>query len=156
MRMLPNRQRRRGILAVVLLCVCFISGVAFAQTDAPFTEDMLVEAATPKAPVTALDALMIAVIALASCALLYTIYSRCLDRKEPLRRPKRVLWLLLGGALLLRLVLAAISPGHPVDINCFESWSNALAQNGLSQFYTSGMFADYPPGYMYVCLLYTS
>lgn len=110
MRMLPNRQRRRGILAAVMLCVCFISGVAFAQTDAPFTEDMLVEAATPKAPVTALDALMIAVIALASCALLYTIYNWCLDRKEPLRRPKRVLWLLLGGALLLRLVLAAISP----------------------------------------------
>src|SRR5699024_5750460 len=51
----------------------------------------------------------------------------------------------------LRLALSLIFVGHPTDINCFMAWGNAVATNGMADFYTSGMFADYPPGYMYIC-----
>ena len=57
----------------------------------------------------------------------------------------------LVAAFVLRLALSVVFYGHPTDINCFMAWGNALAGGGFSNFYTSGMFADYPPGYMYLC-----
>lgn len=64
-------------------------------------------------------------------------------------------WLavILVGALALRCVLSLIFFGHPTDINCFMAWAYNLAQSGIPDFYTSGIFADYPPGYMYVLFL---
>ncbi|HWQ57708.1 MAG TPA: phospholipid carrier-dependent glycosyltransferase [Clostridia bacterium] len=61
-------------------------------------------------------------------------------------------WLaiLLVSALLIRCALSLIFYGHSTDINCFMAWAYNLAENGIGDFYTSGMFADYPPGYMYV------
>ena len=59
--------------------------------------------------------------------------------------------LLMAAALILRMVLSLIFVGHSTDINCFMAWGYAALHNGLSNFYTSGMFADYPPGYMYIC-----
>jgi len=59
--------------------------------------------------------------------------------------------MLLFAAFLFRLVLSLIFVGHSTDINCFMAWGNAVAEYGTSNFYTSGMFADYPPGYMYIC-----
>lgn len=56
-------------------------------------------------------------------------------------------------ALLARILLSLVFYGHPTDINCFMAWGNAMAQFGPGEFYTSGMFADYPPGYMYVLWL---
>lgn len=56
---------------------------------------------------------------------------------------------LLFVAFALRVVLSVIFVGHSTDINCFMAWGNAM-MNGPAAFYTSGMFADYPPGYMYV------
>jgi len=61
--------------------------------------------------------------------------------------------LALAGAVALRLVIAALSPGYPTDMACFTGWAKALAENGCPAFYTSGMFADYPPGYLYVLLV---
>lgn len=58
--------------------------------------------------------------------------------------------LILLGAAFLRLVIAALTQGHPTDIACFKGWANLAAQGGLSNFYTSGVFTDYPPGYMYI------
>lgn len=61
-------------------------------------------------------------------------------------------WLLFAlsfAAFLIRAVLSVIFVGHSTDINCFMAWGNAMMQ-GPAAFYTSGMFADYPPGYMYV------
>ncbi len=58
--------------------------------------------------------------------------------------------LLLAAAFLARIVLALCVFGHPTDIYCFMSWGESLVQDGLSSFYTSGKFADYTPGYMYV------
>ncbi len=53
-------------------------------------------------------------------------------------------------AFFLRLLLSLVFYGHATDMSCFLAWGNALAENGPGAFYTSGMFADYPPGYMYV------
>ena len=36
------------------------------------------------------------------------------------------------------------------DVECFKSWADATAYYGLNGMYHSGMFLDYPPGYMYV------
>ncbi len=58
--------------------------------------------------------------------------------------------LLLGGGLLLRMLLSFVFVGHATDISCFMAWADAMAQLGPSGFYASGMFADYPPGYMYL------
>ena len=56
-------------------------------------------------------------------------------------------------AFAVRVVLSLVFYGHPTDINCFMAWGNAMLKQGPSQFYTSGMFADYPPGYMYILWL---
>ena len=62
----------------------------------------------------------------------------------------RSLWLLLGAALLLRLILAVVTEGYPYDMSCFVAWGDKLAAQGPSAFYSEGYFADYPPGYLWV------
>ena len=39
------------------------------------------------------------------------------------------------------------------DVDCFKSWADATGYYGLKGMYHSGMFLDYPPGYMYVLAL---
>lgn len=56
-------------------------------------------------------------------------------------------------AIVLRIIVALTFEGYATDIGCFKSWSVAVYENGMANFYTSGMFADYPPGYMYVLYL---
>ena len=70
--------------------------------------------------------------------------------RNSFRLERRHVLLLALGALFLRLLIAVLSPGYSSDMGCFSSWSSALAENGPGSFYTSGMFADYPPGYLYV------
>jgi len=53
-------------------------------------------------------------------------------------------------AVVIRVIVALIYQGYTTDIGCFKGWAIAVFENGPSHFYTSGMFADYPPGYMYV------
>jgi dolichyl-phosphate-mannose-protein mannosyltransferase len=63
------------------------------------------------------------------------------------------LWLvifLFGGAFLLRIVCAPIIQGHPIDVIDFLAWADHAYRNGLSTFYNGEIFADYPPGYIYV------
>ncbi len=66
-------------------------------------------------------------------------------------RPHFVLITMLIAAFFVRLLLSLIFFGHPTDIQCFMAWGNMVLNDGTSTFYTSGAFADYPPGYMYVC-----
>ncbi|MEA4913024.1 MAG: glycosyltransferase family 39 protein [Christensenella sp.] len=70
---------------------------------------------------------------------------------ETVERPRLILMAILFGAFALRVILSIIFYGHPTDINCFMAWGNMVVELGPSNFYTSGAFADYPPGYMYLC-----
>ena len=55
-----------------------------------------------------------------------------------------------AAAFLLRDVLAMKYMGHATDMNCFMAWSSMIYNDGISNFYASDSFTDYPPGYMYV------
>ena len=63
---------------------------------------------------------------------------------------RKYMWifLLLGIALVFKLVLAAYYEGHDVDMNCFYAWSDMIYDNGIGKFYHLDAFTDYPPGYM--------
>ncbi len=63
---------------------------------------------------------------------------------------KSILMLLFLSAFLLRIICAWFYEGFPNDIACFAGWANHAYENGLSGFYSSGGFADYPPGYIYI------
>ncbi|MGN0742356.1 MAG: carbohydrate binding domain-containing protein, partial [Candidatus Fimadaptatus sp.] len=60
-----------------------------------------------------------------------------------------VLWAMLAVAFVARLVLAALVPGYPNDIACWQGWGARVIEEGTWGFYESG-WCDYPPGYMYV------
>lgn len=62
------------------------------------------------------------------------------------------LTLLLAGAVLLRVALAATTRGYASDLSTFGAWA-AHAADGLTSFYSPGYFADYPPGYIYLLWL---
>ena len=66
-------------------------------------------------------------------------------------RPRTLALILLAG-FAGRIVLAAITKGHPTDIGTFGAWAGDAAK-GLTDFYSPGYFADYPPGYIYVLWL---
>ncbi|MBF0566444.1 MAG: glycosyltransferase family 39 protein, partial [Nitrospirae bacterium] len=57
---------------------------------------------------------------------------------------------MLVMALLLRLVIAAFVRGFPVDISTFQAWAAIVAERGFAKFFSGDIFADYPPGYIYV------
>lgn len=63
---------------------------------------------------------------------------------------KGLIFTFLGVALLLRLILSAVTSGHGSDMSCFKAWSNMIFERGFGNFYSSPEFTDYPPGYMYV------
>ena len=58
--------------------------------------------------------------------------------------------LLLIGAGVLRMVLAALVRGYGVDMGCFTAWAMRMADNGPVHFYAEDYFCDYPPAYMLV------
>ena len=60
------------------------------------------------------------------------------------------LWLVLGGAFVLRMLLATVTKGYPYDMSCFVAWGEKLLADGPAGFYSDGYFADYPPGYLLV------
>ncbi|HEX9022312.1 MAG TPA: hypothetical protein VF799_00580, partial [Geobacteraceae bacterium] len=74
------------------------------------------------------------------------------SRNEAVETGREKLYPLLGGALLLRLALAATTKGYGPDIGTFSAWAGHAAE-GLFSFYSPGYFADYPPGYIYVLWL---
>lgn len=67
--------------------------------------------------------------------------------------PSKQIWFLLGGAFVLNIILAALTYGHPTDMTNFSAWATHAAEVGIPDFYISGMWADYPPGYIYVLYL---
>ncbi|KJU87327.1 glycosyl transferase family protein [Candidatus Magnetobacterium bavaricum] len=59
----------------------------------------------------------------------------------------------LVAGFLIRLYLATVVEGYPADISCFRSWAIYVADKGFANFYSGEIFADYPPGYIYVLYL---
>ncbi|MCL2499689.1 MAG: hypothetical protein FWE90_05040 [Defluviitaleaceae bacterium] len=67
---------------------------------------------------------------------------------------KHMIGLLLAAGLFVRLfVFYQIDFMFENDILTFQIWASQLAAEGLSGFYTGGMWSDYPPGYLYILAL---
>ena len=64
-----------------------------------------------------------------------------------------VLIVLLGAALLFRLLLGSFATGYETDINTFKAWAGLADSMGFNNLYYSDIFLDYPPGYIYVLWL---
>lgn len=64
--------------------------------------------------------------------------------------PFKVLLILFAAAFLLRCIFAGSSEGFASDTACFASWANLAFEGGIKNFYASGVFADYPPGFVYI------
>lgn len=92
-----------------------------------------------------------AVLAAAFFVLYRSVLRNEADALQSTAQPMRLFWYVMAVGFLLRLILSLIFVGHSTDIACFMAWGNAVVSGGMSNFYTSGMFADYPPGYMYIC-----
>lgn len=58
--------------------------------------------------------------------------------------------LLFAAGLLLRLAAAAKWEGFGTDLACFAAWADRMYEVGAGRFYAPDVFADYPPGYLYV------
>lgn len=67
--------------------------------------------------------------------------------------PKLYPIFILISALAIRLICAYLYKGYGFDMSCFNSWATRLHNVPLSEFYSKDVFADYPPGYMYVLKL---
>lgn len=60
-------------------------------------------------------------------------------------------FLLFASALSLRLAAAQRKDlGFDADLSCFVAWAERMYETGPGGFYSPDVFADYPPGYMYV------
>ncbi len=98
----------------------------------------------------------IILIAIVSAIAFTFIYGRSIKPKNVISNPDNgrnnitevICFLVI--ALIFRFILSFVFVGHPTDIACFKGWSNLVYEKGFSNFYTSGVFTDYPPGYMYV------
>ncbi|WP_138493395.1 glycosyltransferase family 39 protein [Paenibacillus pinistramenti] len=100
--------------------------------------------------------LMLAVFSL-FFAYMYRIYMRKDDSANPdLGRFGRrigytsVLFILLAAGLVVRLWSGLHYQGYTGDLTTFTYWAERLKEKGFSHFYEKGIFADYPPGYLYV------
>ncbi|MGI6175295.1 MAG: phospholipid carrier-dependent glycosyltransferase [Christensenellales bacterium] len=96
-------------------------------------------------------------VAIVFAAMVYFIYKRGIAKAELLHEAAQssgrcaFVWI-MAVALVIKIVLALMTQGHQTDIACFKGWAS-LTGEGLSNFYTSGVFTDYPPGYMYILAL---
>ncbi|MDF2927735.1 MAG: glycosyl transferase family protein [Paenibacillaceae bacterium] len=87
--------------------------------------------------------------------MLYGIAYAILFRQEKLSRCSQrnmtfTLFGMLAAGLVVRLVLAPNAIGHTGDMNTFKAWATHAASGGLTHFYDTDMFVDYPPGYIYI------
>jgi Gpi18-like mannosyltransferase len=58
-------------------------------------------------------------------------------------------FIILAG-FAIRMIIGLASAGYETDMACWTIWSQTAAGEGLTGIYTSGIFIDYPPGYVYV------
>lgn len=65
-----------------------------------------------------------------------------------LLKDRTFLFLIILG-LTIRFTLAFL-PGFKIDVNDFFAWAARLNEVGFPKFYSTKVFTDYPPGYMYI------
>lgn len=97
-------------------------------------------------------------IALIFTSFLYLIFGymlmTCISKdKSKQAENRKGLFLLLMAGLVIRYVGALVYSGYENDMYCFKGWADLMFKDGPSGFYTSDMFTDYPPVYMYVLWL---
>ncbi|MCX7748582.1 MAG: glycosyltransferase family 39 protein [Clostridia bacterium] len=63
-----------------------------------------------------------------------------------------VLWAMLAAGLIFRLIVAPLIEGWPNDISANKAWALAAAKENFN-FYTSGIWCDYPPFFIYVFMI---
>lgn len=75
---------------------------------------------------------------------------KCRDEKAGSPGLGGTIFIILAGALILRFILGYYTIGYETDINCFKSWGQLINEYGYNEIYYSGIFLDYPPGYLYL------
>lgn len=70
----------------------------------------------------------------------------------PLKKENNAVYIIavMAVGFIAHVIGAMCYYGHPTDMGCFIGWSDKIFKNGISQFYASDGFHDYPPGYVYV------
>lgn len=88
------------------------------------------------------------------CILFAWLYQRMISQNHPLDRHSNSYsgWMgvALVAGLLLRIWMGLTVRGFETDMNTFMSWARHANEQGLGGFYSEGIFADYPPGYIYI------
>ena len=96
-------------------------------------------------------------VALCGMLLLFAVYfvmtSRWAPRWAKNLSKGKILAIVFALAFLFRVYTSIQQEGHITDMTCFKAWAVKLAEVGPGGFYDSGIFADYPPLYMYVLYL---
>ncbi|MBD2871535.1 glycosyltransferase family 39 protein [Paenibacillus arenilitoris] len=102
-------------------------------------------------PVSVTPILLVAILFGALFAFVYNRLLRGGSLAEATHRRQRA-WLVMAfaAALALRVAIAVTSKGYANDIALFMAWADHAVRQGLPNFYHSGLFVDYPPGYIYV------
>ncbi len=65
------------------------------------------------------------------------------------------IYTVLMASFLVRFLLSPIK-GHPIDTGTFSAWWDAAASHGISSFYESVSFCDYPPINVYIFWIFGS
>ena len=91
-----------------------------------------------------------AILSLLLCGVCYAGFQKGNERRFQNLQITRIVWIVFGAALLLRLILAYTTHGFGNDIACFAAWADRIFTVGPGAFYSAETFTDYPPGFMYV------
>lgn len=134
---------RRFIFFVIIMTVVMLLFVQTGLADDAFRPSLATGAQTLFATVLTV---VIAALFIGVCGLLVLRAGRF----EEGDRTWQILLLVVILAVALRVIVALAYKGYETDIGCFKGWAMGVYEYGPANFYTSGMFADYPPGYMYV------
>ncbi|MEG2441815.1 MAG: glycosyltransferase family 39 protein [Acetivibrio sp.] len=70
--------------------------------------------------------------------------------KQKLKKQQQTIFFILLTGIIIRIMLSGGTLGHSTDINCFMSWADRMVETGCRGFYSTEIFTDYPPGYMYI------
>jgi len=78
------------------------------------------------------------------------------EKNKGLRHKSRTIYsaaIGLCGLFVVQLVLAATIPGHKQDIGLFTQWAAFSESHPIWEYYTTELYVDYPPVYLYVLYL---